>query len=91
MAAFSVGALAGYSSPAELMLQAASSVEWLPLDVRQASWFSSSTNLGAVGGGLVGGLCINRLGRKGTILACIPIYILGWILISRFQEQHMLV
>ncbi|RXG61235.1 Facilitated trehalose transporter Tret1 [Armadillidium vulgare] len=77
-----VGAIMGYSSPAGILLTSNSTNSTLYLTSSQNSWFSSISNLGAMIGCPLAGICINYFGRRGTIMyAVVPVSI-GWILIE---------
>ena len=57
------------------------SIWYINLSNSEFSWVSSLINLGAMVGALVGGLLMDRLGRKTTlILMAVPAAI-GWALI----------
>ncbi|KAK3871686.1 hypothetical protein Pcinc_023188 [Petrolisthes cinctipes] len=78
MGALAMGAVLGFSSPAGPMLMKDPSLNFTNT---QNTWFSSSLNLGALVGGPVGGVCLNTLGRRGTMLASALPFLGGWILI----------
>ncbi|KAB7497330.1 hypothetical protein Anas_10011, partial [Armadillidium nasatum] len=85
-----VGAIMGYSSPAGILLTSNSTNSTLYLTSSQNSWFSSISNLGAMVGCPLAGICINYFGRRGTIMyAVVPVSI-GWILIAAGQNFAML-
>jgi len=46
------------------------------------SWISSLLNIGALIGSLFGGLLIDWIGRRRTLIALVPLFIIGWILIT---------
>ena len=77
-----MGTVLGYSSPAGARLIDKSTNDSLHLTQDQNSWFSSIMNVGALAGGPVGGRCLNSLGRRGTLMAYVPPFIVGWILIG---------
>ena len=77
-----MGAVLGYSSPAGAKLMSKTTDDFLHLSKDQNSWFSSLMNVGALVGGPVGGLCLNKLGRRGTMLASVLPFIGGWMVIG---------
>lgn len=79
MGAFSFGASIGYTSPALPKLN-----ETLTED--ESNWFSSILNLGGMAGGPVGGLLINVLGRKGTMMGSVLLGFSSWALIAFGQN-----
>uniref|UniRef100_A0A6A7G433 Facilitated trehalose transporter Tret1-like isoform X1 n=1 Tax=Hirondellea gigas TaxID=1518452 RepID=A0A6A7G433_9CRUS len=97
MGAFSMGCILGYSSPAGAQLQGNSTgiecplVDDEPLSSIEISWFSSAVNLGALIGAPVTGFLINSIGRRGTMMASLVIFLLGWGLIGGGQNFAMLV
>ncbi|XP_042873724.1 facilitated trehalose transporter Tret1-like [Penaeus japonicus] len=90
MGAFCFGTALGYSSPAGILLTTNSTDSSLQLSPTENSWFSSSVNLGALVGGPIGGLCINAIGRRGTMLASFPFYLGSWAIIAFAQNFAML-
>ncbi|KAG0712649.1 Facilitated trehalose transporter Tret1 [Chionoecetes opilio] len=92
LGAMALGTVLGFSSPAGAQLKANStSHDSLHLTTQQISLFSSLMNVGALMGGPVGGLCLNALGRRGTMLASVLPFIAGWLLIVFAQNFAMLV
>ncbi|XP_071549837.1 trehalose transporter 1-like protein [Panulirus ornatus] len=89
--ALAVGTVLGYSSPAGAQLLANSTDGSLHLTTTENMWFSSSMNLGALLGGPVGGVSLNILGRRGTMLASVLPYIVGWLLIAFARNVSMLI
>ncbi|KAG8227207.1 hypothetical protein J437_LFUL003413 [Ladona fulva] len=62
-----------------------------PLTLEESSWVSSLLPLGAIFGPLCGGIFIDKLGRKFTILAMVGVpSILGWILTISAKNYGML-
>ena len=47
-------------------------------------------NVGAMFGSIIGGLAIDYVGRKGTIMVCALPFELGWLLIAFAQNHTML-
>ncbi|KAG7170347.1 Facilitated trehalose transporter Tret1-2-like 5 [Homarus americanus] len=90
LGALAIGNIMGYSSPTGPHLLSNSTGESLQLSQTEYNWFSSSVNLGAAAGGLVGGLCINTLGRRGTMLASVLPYLAGWVLVGCAQNFAMI-
>ncbi|KAG7154095.1 Facilitated trehalose transporter Tret1-2-like 6 [Homarus americanus] len=91
MGALAMGTVLGYSSPAGVKLMSNSTTGSLHLTKEQNMWFSSSMNLGALVGGPVGGVCLNTLGRRGTIMALVAPFSLGWLLIALARNFAMLI
>lgn len=77
-----MGSILIYSSPAGPRLMDNTTDDFLHLTQNQYSWFSSLVNVGAVVVGPVGGLCLKKLGRRGTMMASALLAIGGWILIG---------
>jgi SP family facilitated glucose transporter-like MFS transporter 8 len=92
-----MGAILGYSSPAGSQLKGpdlppnatlnVSNIECTfindePLTDNQISWFGSTVNIGALIGAPLGGVCINLIGRRTTMVASIAPFLLGWLLIG---------
>ncbi|XP_045107890.1 facilitated trehalose transporter Tret1-2 homolog [Portunus trituberculatus] len=90
LGAFALGSVLGYSSPAGSMLIHNPTHDSVHLDKSQNSLFSSIMNVGALVGGPVGGLCLNKLGRRRTMLASIMPFISGWLMITFAQNYAML-
>ncbi|KAG7159798.1 Facilitated trehalose transporter Tret1-like 19 [Homarus americanus] len=61
------------------------------ITMEQNNWFSSTFNLGALIGGLLGGMCVNTLGRRGTMLASVLPFLGSWMIIAFAQNFAMLV
>ncbi|XP_042227243.1 facilitated trehalose transporter Tret1-like isoform X3 [Homarus americanus] len=101
MGGLAMGTLLGYSSPAGPHLMAStnnrsrvlSNSTGQPLQLSQAeyNWFSSSVTLGAAAGALMGGLCINSIGRRGTMLIFFVPYLTGWALVAAGGSFGMMV
>ncbi len=53
----------------------------MKLDDAQMSWVSALVNLGAMLGALVGGLLMDRFGRKTTLVLMAGPAAIGWALI----------
>ena len=47
-------------------------------------------NVGAMFGSIIGGWAIDYFGRKGTIMACVLPFELGWLLIAFANNDEML-
>uniref|UniRef100_A0A0P4VWY6 Major facilitator superfamily (MFS) profile domain-containing protein n=1 Tax=Scylla olivacea TaxID=85551 RepID=A0A0P4VWY6_SCYOL len=90
LGAFAMGTVLGYSSPAGAQLINNPTHDFVHLDKSQNSLFSSIMNVGALVGGPVGGLCLNKLGRRGTMLASVVPFISGWLIITFAQNFAML-
>ena len=89
--AFALGTVLGYSSPAGAILSNYNKSDALNLTDTEISWFSSTSNLGALFGGPVGGYFINTFGRRGTILYSLIPWLVGWILLAAAQNFSMLI
>ena len=76
MSALCIGLVLGYSSPTIPTL-----VKQNLLNEEQESWFASIITLGALCGGLGGGAFVERLGRKGTCVACGVPFVVGWLMV----------
>ena len=50
-------------------------------------FLQSLVTVGAMFGSLIGGWTIDYLGRKGTVIACVLPFELGWLLIA-FGKNH---
>lgn len=99
MGSVAMGAILGYSSPANAMLGLNDLNETSncslpndePLSETQLSWFSSTVNIGALVGAPLGGFLISVIGRRGTMISSISPFLLGWILIGAGTNFAMLV
>jgi facilitated trehalose transporter len=80
IAAMIEGYSSGYTSPALASMTSPNST--IPVNDQEASWIGSLMPLNALLGGIVGGTIIERYGRKKTIMATGPPYILSWLLIT---------
>ncbi|ROT83225.1 hypothetical protein C7M84_023587 [Penaeus vannamei] len=90
MGALAMGTVLGYSSPAGPLLMSNATAGPVHLTKAQNSFFSSSMNLGALAGGPIGGVCLNKLGRRGTMLTSVVPFVGGWLLIAFAQNFAML-
>lgn len=87
--ALSVGAVFGWSSPAELPMRERQEYGF-PVTVEDWSWVGSTVTFGAaIACAFIGGV-INRYGRKGTMLAMAAPFMLGWMLVIWAQNVAML-
>nr|XP_027220015.1 facilitated trehalose transporter Tret1-like [Penaeus vannamei] len=84
------GAVMGFSAPAgpQLIRNASDSSQndsdadnALMLTSLEYSWFSSLPNLAAAAVGPFAGLAMNKIGRRGTMLASVAPFVAGWVLI----------
>ncbi|XP_069988510.1 facilitated trehalose transporter Tret1 [Penaeus vannamei] len=84
------GAVMGFSAPAgpQLIRNASDSSQndsdadnALMLTSLEYSWFSSLPNLAAAAVGPFAGLAMNKIGRRGTMLASVAPFVVGWVLI----------
>ena len=85
IAPFCMGMVLGYSSPAIPNLKQAGL-----LTREQATWFGSLITIGAIAGGVFAGLCVEKLGRKTTIMLSNAPYVIGWFLIIYAKGPVML-
>ncbi|KAK4323401.1 hypothetical protein Pmani_005895 [Petrolisthes manimaculis] len=88
---FSFGTTLGYTSPAGPLLVSNSTNGSLHLTTVENSLFSSVLNVGALVGGPLGGLVINAIGRRWTMLGTVVILVASWLLIIFGQNFAMLV
>ncbi|KAK8733765.1 hypothetical protein OTU49_006468, partial [Cherax quadricarinatus] len=100
MGAMAVGAAIGYSSPASAAFRYDNTTEVITdnstfgnlyLSKEARGWFAGSLSIGALLGCMLAGLCINNIGRKGTMLVSVVPLLSGWILIGLAQNLSMLV
>ncbi|KAF2359664.1 Sugar/inositol transporter [Trinorchestia longiramus] len=96
MGAVLVGSNTSYSSPSTAMLGNTTAQDCsLPggeaLNDSQLSWYSSIVNVGAMLGVVLGGLCINWIGRRDSMVFCFVPNLLGWALIGFATNFAMLV
>ncbi|XP_069974162.1 facilitated trehalose transporter Tret1 [Penaeus vannamei] len=94
MGALALGSVIGFTTHCVAQLIAESppnSNSDLRITPPEASWFASSANLGAVVGGLIGGLAANHIGRRGTLLAVAPPFIAGWLMIALAYNFALLI
>ncbi|XP_047740713.1 uncharacterized protein LOC108674318 [Hyalella azteca] len=95
--ALTVGSNTSYSSPSTAQLGALANetnyslIGGEPLSDSQLSWFSSIVNVGAILGVVLGGLGINWIGRRGTMIGCLVPNVLGWALIGLASNFAMLI
>lgn len=75
LGSFSFGTSIGYTSPAVPMMNETLTSEG------EEMWFNSIINMGAMAGGPMGGLLINVMGRKGTMLGSVVLSLSAWLLI----------
>ncbi|XP_068737627.1 solute carrier family 2, facilitated glucose transporter member 8-like isoform X1 [Montipora capricornis] len=87
LGSLSFGYSLAYSSSAVVDLEERDEDASIRLTSQQASWFSSLVTVGAMFGSLIGGWTIDYLGRKGTVIACVLPFELGWLLIA-FGKNH---
>ncbi|XP_042206693.1 facilitated trehalose transporter Tret1-like isoform X2 [Homarus americanus] len=91
LGALNIGTAMGYTSPASPQLMNNSTNSSLVITTEQNIWFTSTINLGALTGGLLGGVFINTLGRRGTMLASVLPLLGSWALLVFAQNFAMLV
>uniref|UniRef100_UPI00358FE58E solute carrier family 2, facilitated glucose transporter member 8 isoform X1 n=2 Tax=Myxine glutinosa TaxID=7769 RepID=UPI00358FE58E len=88
LGSLSFGLVLGYSSPALPQLQALNSA--VHLDATQASWFGSLVTVGAMFGALFGGILLGVFGRKTCLLTCVPLFMLGQLVVCVATSPAML-
>jgi SP family facilitated glucose transporter-like MFS transporter 8 len=86
LGAMSMGFALGYSSPA---LRDLPLIKILVTDENK-SWFGSLVTLGAMIGGPIGAVCIERFGRKTSLMLCNMPLAIGWFLIIYASEYVIL-
>nr|UFQ59758.1 glucose transporter 2 [Macrobrachium nipponense] len=94
--AMAVGAAIGYSSPASAALVIPKNDSEVIdgqfyLTEAENNWFSGSLSIGALLGCMLAGLCINHIGRKGTMLVSVIPLMAGWLLIGLTQNLAMII
>ncbi|EDW61041.1 facilitated trehalose transporter Tret1-2 homolog [Drosophila virilis] len=87
--AFCMGASMGWSAPVERMLTEEQAYGF-PVSSDQFGWLSSLLTLGATVVCIPAGFIIDWIGRRPTMLALIPPYMVGWILMIFGQNVMML-
>ncbi|XP_030381466.1 facilitated trehalose transporter Tret1-2 homolog [Scaptodrosophila lebanonensis] len=86
---FCLGATIGWSAPAEKMIT--EDIEYgFAVSTNQFGWISSLLTLGATCVCVPVGFLIDRIGRKPTMLALIPPYMIGWVLMIFAKNVAML-
>ncbi|XP_050313233.1 facilitated trehalose transporter Tret1-2 homolog isoform X1 [Anthonomus grandis grandis] len=78
-----IGYCSAYTSPASISLERDFSLSKVEM-----SWVTSLMPLGALGGGILGGLLIENLGRKWTILLT-DLLFLGAFLVNYFAQNYI--
>ncbi|XP_023167316.2 facilitated trehalose transporter Tret1-2 homolog [Drosophila hydei] len=87
--AFCMGASMGWSSPVEQMLTEEEAYGF-PISSDQFGWISSLLTLGATVVCIPAGFVIDWIGRRPTMLALIPPYMVGWFLMLFANSVIML-
>ncbi|XP_062129246.1 facilitated trehalose transporter Tret1-2 homolog [Drosophila sulfurigaster albostrigata] len=87
--AFCMGASMGWSAPVEQMLTKEEAYGF-PISDDEFGWISSLLTLGATCVCIPAGFVIDWIGRKPTMLALIPPYMVGWILMIFANNVAML-
>ncbi|XP_058828581.1 facilitated trehalose transporter Tret1-like [Topomyia yanbarensis] len=77
-------AAAGWSSPAIPALQREDSP--IPITADQGSWIVSILSIGSLFGPIITSLCVDRYGRKLTLLLSVIPLTIGWVMIT-FAEH----
>lgn len=86
---FAAGLSKGYMSPAISSMQEANSPNSFPVSDQQASWVASLSLLGALVGGILGGMAM-RLGRRSVLIAAALPYSLVWLVTALSTGVDML-
>ncbi|KAH8401914.1 hypothetical protein KR009_008665 [Drosophila setifemur] len=87
--ALCMGASIGWSSPVEKMITEAGDYDF-PVTSSQFGWVSSLLTLGATVICIPIGFAIDWIGRRPTMLALIPPYMVGWVLMLTANNVPML-
>lgn len=82
------GCMYGWTSPTLVQLQRPGS--WLPVTDSESSWIASLLPVGSLIGPLLSGILIDLIGRKGTMLFIIMIFISSWVLLFFAESVYML-
>ena len=82
------GAIFAWTSP--FLVQLTSSDSYIPLDLNEASWMASITNIGRFPGAIIGALCINFWGSKNAVFLTLVIESLGWLFLLATNQVLML-
>ncbi|XP_054263259.1 facilitated trehalose transporter Tret1-like [Macrosteles quadrilineatus] len=77
--AFSLGSLYNWTSPALPKLSAADS--WLPITTTQASWIGSLIGIGSIFGPFIGGVLVDTVGRKGSMILAVLVGLVAWAML----------
>ncbi|CAL8109366.1 unnamed protein product [Orchesella dallaii] len=86
--AFSLGNVLGWSSPALVSIQ--KSGDFPDLVTADISWIGSLITIGAVAGAPLAGYCIEKVGRKNTLLISALPLVLGWLSLAMAAQISML-
>ncbi|XP_019753552.1 facilitated trehalose transporter Tret1-2 homolog isoform X2 [Dendroctonus ponderosae] len=78
-----IGYCSAYTSPASISLE-----RDFNLDSAKLTWITSLMPLGALGGGILGGLLIENLGRKWTILLTDLLFLVAFI-VNYFAQNYV--
>lgn len=99
MGAYILGCFIGWGSPCQPQLQQQAgsfvsvtdpdSIWFIDLSDSEMSWVSSLVNLGAMIGALMGGMLMDRLGRKLVLVSMSVPAALGWLLIVAAVDPSM--
>lgn len=82
------GCMYGWTSPTLAQLQAPGS--WLPVTDSESSWIASLLPMGSLIGPLLSGISIDLIGRKGTMLFIIMLFISSWVLLFFAESVYIL-
>lgn len=84
----SMGFVLGYSSPTLGDLVISNSTKGGLLTPAQGTWFGSLVTIGAIAGGLFAAVCVEKIGRKTTLMVLNVPYVAGWFLII-FAKNYL--
>lgn len=82
------GCMYGWTSPTLAQLQNPGS--WLPISDSEGSWIVSLLPMGSMIGPLLCGILIDLIGRKGTMLCIIILFISSWVLLFFAESVYIM-
>ena len=88
--ALAAGTALGWTSPAGPEMTSGNAFDFI-VSKEAESWVGSSLNLGAAAMCIPIGIIINYIGRKGSMLALVIPFIVGWALLIWAQHLSMLI
>lgn len=78
----------GWTSPTLAQLQTPGS--WLPISNSEGAWIVSLLPMGSLIGPLLCGVLIDVIGRKGTMLCIITLFISSWVLLFFAESVYIM-